>query len=277
MWSPLALAAQAATVGQLSDGRFTLGIGTGGYGPGFWASVGMPNRPVAVMRDYVTVVRALLAGETVTYEGPVLRVQAASLGTSGSPRVPVFLGALGPQMLRLAGELADGALLNWATPDRIGESRRLVEEGAAKAGRDRAEVQMTMYVRACVDDDVAAARQAFGAQVLGYGLAAPGTPLTAGYRGLFAQMGFGEVISELEDRRSRGETMAALVSAAPDELLTAVGYFGPAAGAPAAFARLSQGLDETIVRVVTARPGLAPVVAAMEALAPARIRQAQGS
>lgn len=63
MWTPLSLAAQAATVAQLSSGRFVLGLGTGGYGPGFWESVGLPDRPIAVMREYVTEVRGLLAGE----------------------------------------------------------------------------------------------------------------------------------------------------------------------------------------------------------------------
>ncbi len=70
MWGPLALAIQAATVGQISGGRFVLGIGTGGYGPGFWASLGLPDRPIAIMRDYLTVLRGLLAGETITHDGP---------------------------------------------------------------------------------------------------------------------------------------------------------------------------------------------------------------
>jgi hypothetical protein len=64
------------------------------------------------------------------------------------------------------------------------------------------------------------------------------------------------------------------VDAAPDEMLRAVGYYGPAAPAPAAFARLSAGLDETIVRIITARPGLEPVGEAMAALTPALIRAA---
>jgi alkanesulfonate monooxygenase SsuD/methylene tetrahydromethanopterin reductase-like flavin-dependent oxidoreductase (luciferase family) len=233
----------------------------------------MPDRPIAVMRDYLTVLRGLLAGETVTYEGPALHVRDVAVG-GDLPRVPVYLGALGAQMLRLAGELADGALLNWATPDRIAASRRLVAEGAARTGRDPGEIPLTMYIRVCVDDDMAAARQALGAQVLGYAMARPGTSLTAGYRGLFAEMGFGDVLSELEERQRDGEKIDALVAAAPDEMLTAVGYFGPADGAAQAYARLSQGLDETIVRVVTARPGLEPVVAALEALTPERIRAA---
>jgi alkanesulfonate monooxygenase SsuD/methylene tetrahydromethanopterin reductase-like flavin-dependent oxidoreductase (luciferase family) len=270
----LALAAQAATVGQLSEGRFVLGIGTGGYGSGFWASLDLPDRPIAIMRDYLITLRALLAGETVTYDGPGVRLRGATLGATNLPPVGLQLGALGPQMVRLAGELADGALLNWATPERIADSRRLVAEGADRAGRDPHQVALTMYIRVCVDEDVDAARRALGAQVLGYALGRPGIPSTAGYRGLFGQMGFDDVLSDLESRRSRGANMDDLVDAAPDELLTAVGYFGPAAGASEAYARLTPGLDETVVRIVTARPGLDPVVAAMAALTPDRIRAA---
>lgn len=277
MWTPLSLAIQAATVGNLSGGRFILGVGTGGYGPGFWASLGLPDRPIAVMRDYLTILRRLLAGETVTYEGPAMQIRGASLGARDLAPVPVHLAALGPQMLRLAGQVSDGALLNWATPARIAESRTLVAEGAARAGRDPSEVPLTMYIRVCVDDDVAAARAALGQQVLGYAMARPGGPLTAGYRGLFAQMGFGDVLSELEQRRDQGEPLDALVADAPDELLSAVGYFGPADQAAAAYARLTVGLDETVVRVVTARPGLQPVVATLEALTPERIRAAMAA
>ena len=135
---------------------------------------------------------------------------------------------------------------------------------------------MTMYIRVCIDDDVAAARRAFGAQVLGYAMGRPGTPQGAGYRGLFAQMGFDAELSELEQRRDRGAAMPELVDAAAEEMLQAVGYYGPPGPAPAAFARLSAGLDEAIVRIVTARPGLEPVSQAMAALTPSLVRSAQG-
>ncbi len=189
----------------------------------------------------------------------------------------MYLAALGPQMLRLAGETADGALLNWATPGHIAVSRARIDEGAARAGRDPGAVPVTMYIRVCVDDDVAAARQALGMQVLGYALGQPGVPQDAGYRGLFGRMGFEEVLRDLEARRDQGAAMAKLVDAVPDQMLQAVGYYGPAAAAPAAFARLSTGLDEAIVRVITARPGLEPVIQTMAALTPAHVRTAQTS
>ena len=287
MWTPLGLAAQAATLAQLSSGRFVLGLGTGGYGPRFWASVGLPDRPIAVMREYVTEVRDLLAGQQVT-AGEILARAGADPGAPGWPRssslglaaglppAPVYLAALGPQMLRLAGEVADGALLNWATPKRIAFSRAQINTGALRAGRDPGTVPMTMYIRVCIDDDVAAARQAFGAQVLGYAMGSPSMPPGAGYRGLFSQMGFDAELSELEQRRDRGAAMPELIDAASDEMLQAVGYYGPAEHAPAAFARLSAGLDEAVVRIITARPGLEPVAAAMAALTPSLIRGASG-
>jgi alkanesulfonate monooxygenase SsuD/methylene tetrahydromethanopterin reductase-like flavin-dependent oxidoreductase (luciferase family) len=282
MWTPLALASQAATLAQLSQGRFVLGLGTGGYGPEFWAALGQPNRPIAVMREYVTEVRDLLAGQQVTVgkvvgtdgQGILGWPRSASLAVRDLPPAPVYLAALGSQMLRLAGQIADGALLNWATPERITSSRAEIDRGSAQTGRAAGTVPMTMYIRVCIDEDEAAARLALGTQVLQYAMAPPGLPRHAGYQGLFAAMGFSEVLTELEQRRERGATMPELVAAAPDEMLQAVGYYGPAVPAPAAFARLRAGLDEAIVRIISARPGLEPVAEAMAALTPSLIRAA---
>lgn len=273
MWTVPALAVQAATVSEISGGRFILGIGTGGYGDAFWQSVGLPNRPVAVMRDYLLTLRRLLAGETVTYDGPAIRLSGASLGTR-VPRVPLYLAALGPQMLRLAGECADGVCLNWCSPAQIAWSRERAAEGARRAGRDPATVKLSMYIRVCIDEDEAAARRAFGLQVLSYALARPGASNQQGYRAHFGRMGFEEVLTRLEARRDAGVPLPQLVDETPEELLRTVGYYGRPQDAPAAFARLVGGLDEAIVRVITTRPDVERVRLAMRTLRPEAIRTA---
>jgi alkanesulfonate monooxygenase SsuD/methylene tetrahydromethanopterin reductase-like flavin-dependent oxidoreductase (luciferase family) len=175
-------------------------------------------------------------------------------------------------MLRLAGQAANGVCLNWASPEQIALSRAEIAKGALAAGRDPADVLISMYIRVCVDTDVEAARRALAAQVLGYSMARPGVDPTLAYRGHFGRMGFEDELRDLEARRDAGASMTELADAASDEMLLAVGYFGPPEGAAAAYSKLAEGLDETIVRIITARPGMEAVIETMEALTPALIR-----
>jgi alkanesulfonate monooxygenase SsuD/methylene tetrahydromethanopterin reductase-like flavin-dependent oxidoreductase (luciferase family) len=133
--------------------------------------------------------------------------------------------------------------------------RQEVAEGARRAGRDPRDVPFAQYIRVCCDVDEEAARREFATQVLGYAMARPGTPKDRGYRALFGRMGFEEVLGELESRRDTGAPMSKLVDTVPRELLLKVGYFGHPAGAAEAFRKLSRGLDEAIVRILTVRPG----------------------
>jgi alkanesulfonate monooxygenase SsuD/methylene tetrahydromethanopterin reductase-like flavin-dependent oxidoreductase (luciferase family) len=231
--------------------------------------------PIALMRDYLTTIRRLLAGERVDHAGPTVTLRGVQLGFR-PPHVPVYLGALGPQMLRLAGEVADGACLNWCTPEQIAWSRRRIAEGTKRAGRDAAGVRVVEYIRICVDEDADAARRAFARAVLGYALARPGASKEQGYRAHFARMGFDAALSELEARREQGASEAELADAFPAELLLRVGYFGAASGASAAFRRLAEGLDVAIVRVVPVRPGPEAALAAMRACQPGPAAGASG-
>jgi alkanesulfonate monooxygenase SsuD/methylene tetrahydromethanopterin reductase-like flavin-dependent oxidoreductase (luciferase family) len=270
-WSPASMASAAATVGEISGGRFVLGIGAGALAQrSFRHSLGLDDRlrPIATMREWLVTLRALLAGETVDHEGQAITLRGVSLGTA-PPRVPVALGALGPKMLTLAGTASDAAALNWCTPEQVAASRELVAEGARGAGRDPSEVAMIEYIRICVDDDVDAARRAYVKALMGYALARPGSNKALGYRGHFGRMGFDEALTELEDRRERGASEQELIDAFPVELALLVGYFGPASGAGPAFRRLAWGLDTAIVRVVAARPGLESITAVMQACQPA--------
>ncbi|MCI0440989.1 MAG: LLM class flavin-dependent oxidoreductase [Chloroflexi bacterium] len=274
MWrTPMAFAMAGGTLSQLTGGRFIMGIGAGGaYRPATRRALGLPKlSALAMMRDYAATTRALVRGETVSYEGEVVTLRDVRLGISPPPNTPVYLGALGPQMLRLAGELADGASLNWCAPEQIAWSRARIAEGAKAAGRDPSEIRVAEYIRVCVDDDVDRARIAYAKATMGYALGArvpTERERQLGYRAHFERMGFTEALAELDEMRRRGASSDEVADAFPPEFLLKVGYFGKADGAAQAFKRLSEGLDIAIVRVVAARPGIASVRAVMEACRP---------
>ena len=275
--TPIAFAMSGGTVSQLTGGRFIMGLGAGGsYRPRTRQSLGLPRlSTLALMRDYLLTVRRLVAGEEVTYRGEVVTLQGVKLAISPAPRTPVYLGALGPEMLRLGGELADGVCLNWCTPEHIAWSRERLAEGAARVGRDPGGVRVVEYIRVCVDDDVEVARRAFARSTMGYALGQwvpTERQRRLGYRAHFERMGYTEALAELDQMRRRGAAPDEVADAFPPELLTRVGYYGTPEGAAPAFRRLAAGLDVAIVRVVAARPGLASVRAVLHACRPALVQ-----
>jgi alkanesulfonate monooxygenase SsuD/methylene tetrahydromethanopterin reductase-like flavin-dependent oxidoreductase (luciferase family) len=142
--APEITAMAVATLQDLSGGRAILGLGSGSPstrsdGPG----------PIELVRRYVAALRRLLAGEPA--EDERLGLAQTQLGLPDqSEAVPIWLAALGDRMVRLAGEVADGVLLNWCTPERVASARRLIAESAERAGRDPGQVTVAVYVRACL-------------------------------------------------------------------------------------------------------------------------------
>lgn len=271
--SPMAFAMSGGTLSEMTNGRFIMGIGSGGaYRPRSRQSVGWRRiSALSLMRDYLITIRGLVAGKEINYRGDTVTLRGAKLGISPPPRTPVYLGALGPEMLRLAGELAEGACLNWCTPQWIAWSRDRILEGAAGTGRDATEVKVVEYIRVCVDEDGETARRAFARSAMGYALGArvpTARERELGYRAHFERMGFAEELAMLDRMRQQGASPNEVADACPPDLLRQVGYYGPEDGAAAAFQRLAQGLDVAIVRVVAARPGIDSILAAMRACRP---------
>lgn len=224
-----------------------------------------------MMREYMTALRGLLAGRAVSLDGKVVHLRG--LQVTGRPLpVPLYMAALGPQMLRLAGELADGVSLNWTAPGMRAQVREAIAAGAAdRAGRDPAAVRVAEYIRVCIDDDVDAARRAFVRAFIGYALARPGASKDHGYRGHFRRMGFDAPLTRIEERRDAGAAEAELVDLFPEELLREMGYSPAADARPGSLARLSEGLDLAIVRVVGVRPGLEAAKAVLRGCAPGAV------
>ena len=164
-WSRVAplTAMTFATLDELAPGRMMLGLGAY-WDPLAWKQGIERRKPLTQMREYVEVVRRLLNLERFTFEGELVKVRDVQLdlsyGAERTPkRVPIYIGATGERMLELAGEVADGALLNGITD--VDYTRRAVEHvaiGARRAGRDQAEVELPQLVNVSMDADGRRAR-----------------------------------------------------------------------------------------------------------------------
>jgi 5,10-methylenetetrahydromethanopterin reductase len=159
--NPARLASLFSTLDDLAPGRIICGLGA------WWdplaAKVGIDRaRPLKVMREVVDAVRALLANETVTMDGYFVHLDGVELDYVHQERrpkdVPIYIGATGPQMLELTGEIADGVVLNYlVSPDYNRNAMERLAKGAAKAGRDVDEIDRPQLIVCSVDADRQAA------------------------------------------------------------------------------------------------------------------------
>jgi alkanesulfonate monooxygenase SsuD/methylene tetrahydromethanopterin reductase-like flavin-dependent oxidoreductase (luciferase family) len=257
--SPHSIALDALTVQELTGGRFILGLGASGGGPA-WGTPG--DRPVAAMVDYLRTVRALVAGERVVYHGSTIQLAGDEIVMAGVPPVPVFLGALGPKMLEVAGRWADGVLLNWTNEERARVARETITRAAAAAGRDPSSLVVAGYIRVSVDEDEQRARHAIAAQTLKFWR-------MPHYRAQWEAMGFSEAGRVAERVLASADPVGA-ATMLPEAFLHSVSAYGTASAAARRFRELAADLDVAIARVVPARPGPDGVLAVLEALAPNR-------
>jgi probable F420-dependent oxidoreductase len=156
--TPSVFAGTAGAVAQLAPERFVLGLGASsetivqGWG-------GVPfERPLGYMREAVTVIRQMLGGDRVTFEGKRLRTRGFRLVSQPPAPVPIYLAALMPSMLELAGELADGVILNMMPLEAVPRMMEHVRRGAERAGRDSKSLEVVARFQVIVTDDPASAR-----------------------------------------------------------------------------------------------------------------------
>ena len=179
---PIAVAQQVLTLAQLAPGRFRLGLGTSGQG-GVEQTLGINFRaPLAHLREYVRILKALLQEGSVDYSG---RYYQAHTGIPTSVDVPVMAAALGEGAFEMCGAEADGAI-SWVCPSAyLGDvALPAMRRGAEQAGR--ATPPLVAHVPVCVHDDPDEAREAIAQQFGGFARA----PF---YRNMFHNAGFPEV------------------------------------------------------------------------------------
>ena len=143
---PATLASMAAGLADLAPGRFVLGIGSGSQPIVEAWNGGVFARPATRVREMAQFLRAALAGERVVFKGQTFSVDGFRLTQVPSSPVPIYIAALRPGMLRVAGEVGDGVILNWNSPDDVPTCVAVVREAARKAGRDPDAIEVTARV-----------------------------------------------------------------------------------------------------------------------------------
>jgi alkanesulfonate monooxygenase SsuD/methylene tetrahydromethanopterin reductase-like flavin-dependent oxidoreductase (luciferase family) len=220
--SPVQMGIQAATLQDMSHGRLLLGLGAANKSIAGWHGVEF-DRPLRRAREYVEIVRAVARGERVDYQGEIYTTgKGFKLSWApGYPQFPIYLAGLGEQMTRLAGRLADGVVINMATPPKIREIAERVRASAVAAGRDPSQIDIIAKARVTLHPDRATARNRlrqvltfynladyYGEMLIGLGFGEHVTAVREGYR----QAGFKAAMAAVRDEYMDQVPMVAATS-----------------------------------------------------------------
>jgi len=218
--SPAVLAMSAATAAELTGGRFVLGLGSSSHAIiGDWNGIAF-ERPLGHVRETVAIVRQALAGEKTDFAGEVLRSRGFRLGSRPKQRVPIYLAGLRERMLRLAGEIGDGLIVNLFPVTALPQILAAYRAGASAAGRDAVRDEVVCRFQVAVTDDLPYARNLVRLAFGGY-VAAPV------YNRFFAWCGFereSRAVAEAFAARDRARVAAAM----SDGMIDRIAILGPA-------------------------------------------------
>ncbi len=222
----------AATIDNLSGGRFLLGLGTSGpqVSEGFHGV--RFARQLQRTREYVAVVRMALSHQKIEFQGETLELplpdgpgKALKLTIRPVQPIPIYLAAMGPKNVALAGEIADGWLPVFFSPEHTAELRAPLMEGAQRAGRSLDGFRICPTVNVTISDDLEQARHAMR-PVLGLYVGGMGSREQNFYNRLVASYGFEREAQEVQELYLAGRKSEALM-ALPDAMIDAVSIAGP--------------------------------------------------
>ncbi|HBH04818.1 MAG: hypothetical protein A2W08_04170 [Candidatus Rokubacteria bacterium RBG_16_73_20] len=217
--TPVVLGMSAASLDHFAPGRVVLGLGLSSrIIVGDWHGLSF-SPALQQLREAVRIIRQVAAGERVGVEGRFFRAKSFRLAAPPPARpVRIFLAALGPEMLELAGEIADGVVLNWIPPESVPASLRHLEAGARRAGRTLEGFEVASFIRTCATDDVEGARQWLARDITGYAIVDV-------YASFFRSAGFAPEIDALTAAWKAGDRAGAVRQVSP-RVLDGLGVVG---------------------------------------------------
>jgi F420-dependent oxidoreductase-like protein len=230
--SPAMTAMTAATLDHISGGRMLLGIGSSGpqvaegwHGQRF-------AKQLQRTREYVEILRRALARERLEYDGDMYELPlpdgpGKALKLMIGPvqeHIPIYIAAIGPKNTQLCGEIADGWIPFFFSPERVDDARALLEEGAARSGRDLNGFDIAPSVSVCIDDDLERARDVMRPMLALY-IGGMGSREKNFYNALVRRIGFEEAAEEVQDLYLDGKQEEAAAKL-PGELIDAITLVG---------------------------------------------------
>ena len=219
--TPMTIAMSAVGLAFASGNRFLLGLGTGHKSTVEDLHGVSYGRPMSRMRETVEIISNLLNGETVTTNGQNFTTRNARLGKSvQGAKVPMYIAALGPKMVALTGELADGILLNWTAWQCLDTVISQVKNAAKSRIHNRPTVDIAGYVRVAVGGDESTARRELQKQISRYAS-------LPHYRDFFESSGFSEEMRSAQAALAKGDSEMAS-SCISEEMQNSVAIIGPA-------------------------------------------------
>lgn len=263
--TPPTLAMSFASLHALSGGRAIAGLGVSStIVVEQWHGAEYPP-PLAATRDCVAIMRQIFSTGKCAYEGHVYSAKGFRIGFRvPAPPPTIYLAGLNPRMLRLAGALADGVLLNYTPPAHIVEHITEVRRGAEEAGRDPAEVVTACFIRCCVTTDEPSAVAAFKRELGSYAF-------VPAYVNMFRRFGLGDEFEAFQRlwREGRRDEAPEAFSECTVRAIAAIGAADTARAFIAAFRQA--GLDYPILFPVgPGRTARDHVPATIRALCPVR-------
>jgi probable F420-dependent oxidoreductase len=241
---PATLAVSAAGIAEIAPGRFCLGVGAGSQPVVETWNGGRFDRPATRVREMVQFLRQALAGARVVFRGETFSVDGFRLTRPPALPVPIHVAALRPGMLRVAGEVADGAVLNWLSPDDVPKSVNVVREAARKAGRDPDAIEITARLMINVDPPTPESELVARRYIAGY----LNVPV---YRAFHEWLGRNPALQPMWDAWSRGDRKGA-VAAIPEGVVQDLIIRGSVAEMRAGIRRyLEAGIDTAFLSLST--------------------------
>jgi probable F420-dependent oxidoreductase len=208
---PATLAMCAAGIAEVAPGRFCLGIGAGSQPIVESWNGGTFGRPATRVRETAQFLRRALGGERVVFRGETFSVDGFRLSRPPAAPIPIYVAALRPGMLRVAGEVADGVIINWLSAADVPKSVAVCREAARKAGRDPAALEITARLLINVDPPSPQADLAVRRHVTAY----LNVPV---YRAFHEWLGRADALGPMWSAWQNGDRRAA-VAAVPERVM----------------------------------------------------------